>query len=131
MEEDALEDERVRQEVRLREFEQDFLELLILVHNTCLPRALVLPDSARVTPIFSYLRPRENLLQEAQSRTLLYSQGLADVIEDIMEINGVSETQAMSIFEKRMQRWQDNLQRNEGSKVAGIDEIGKQTGLGQ
>jgi len=131
---DALgqQDEYIRQEQRCQSLEQDLVELYAAVHNTCLPRALRLPDRPTVNVKYHYVKPRENGLQQMQALDLACARGLADSIEVIQEWDGVSEDEAEQLFEKRLKRHEERLQRMRAfgaeEKTAGTDKIAQQVG---
>lgn len=131
---DALgqQDEYIRQEQRCFSLESDLLQLYAAVHNTCLPRALRLPDEPSVLVKYHYVKPRENSLQQMQALDLACARGLADTIETIQEWEGVPEAEAEQLFEKRLKRHEERLQRMRelggDEKTAGTDRIAQQVG---
>lgn len=128
----AQEEERRRQEGRCQQFEQDFAQLVCDVHNTCLPRAMRMPDKPKLLTRFNYLQPRENSLQEMQSFDIACARGIDSSIEFIQRRESVSEKDAEQLFEKRLERHAAMLQRirdmGGDPQTAGLDRVAKQVG---
>lgn len=97
-------EERRRQELRCERLEQDLLDLIIDVHNAS-ATALKLTPGARVRMHYRYVRPRENVLQEAQSLAVLNSLGLWSSVEEVAKSEGVTHDEAIDLIEKRLTVW--------------------------
>lgn len=97
-------EERQRQEQRCARLEQDLVELVVDVHNAMLGRALVL-GQPKLKTRFRYTRTKENILQEAQARSILIQQGLWSQVEEVAEVEGISFEAAIELLELRLETW--------------------------
>ena len=118
----ALEQERLKQENRLRTLERGLVRLIARVHVLTQRSALTLEEPT-LDVSYVYPRPRENVLQEAQAIPLLASMGLLDLVDEIARNEKVGPEEAARRFEDRMQRQRDLFQ---GMKVPGVDKIQSQ-----
>lgn len=112
-------EERRRQEIRCEQLEQDRTDLLVDVHNLVLPRALKLAP-AKVSMRYRYVRSRENVLQEAQARSLLIQQGLWSVVEEVAEEEGLSFDGAIDLIEQRA-AWTQRFPATPTATTPGLD----------
>lgn len=121
----ALEQERLKQENRLRRLERSLVRLIARVHVLTQRSALTL-EEPRLEVDYVYPRTRENVLQEAQALPILMSMGLGDAVDEIIRNEHVSETEAERRWLARMQRWRDVVKSGGTLNVPGLDRISSQ-----
>lgn len=115
----ALEQERLRQENRLRALERSLVRLISRVH-VLTQRAALTIEEPTLDVSYVYPRPRENVLQEAQAIPLLASMGLIDLVDEIARNEKVGPEEALRRFDDRMKRKRDLF---DGMNVPGLDKI--------
>lgn len=120
----ALEQERLKQENRLRALERSLVRLIGRVHVLTQRAALTLEEPT-VDVTYVYPRTRENVLQEAQALPLLMANGLADAVEEIAANEKVSLEEAEGRWKARMERWRE-IVGSGALQTPGLDRIGKQ-----
>lgn len=120
----ALENERLKQENRLRALERSLARLISRVHVTTQKAALTL-EEPKLDIAYVYPRTRENVLQEAQALPILMSMGLADAVEDIAANEKVSLPEAEQRWVARLKRFREMV-KGGSLQVPGLDRIGNQ-----
>ncbi len=122
----ALEQERLKQENRLRKLERGLVRLIARVHVLTQRSALTL-EEPKLQIDYVYPRTRENVLQEAQALPLLMAMGLADAVDEIAANEKVGPKVAQERWEQRMLRWREMVA---GGVLGapGLDKIGGQLG---
>ncbi len=120
----ALEQERLKQENRLRKLERGLVRLIARVHVLTQRSALTL-EEPKLQIDYVYPRTRENVLQEAQALPLLMAMGLADAVDEIAANEKIGHEQAEQRWEKRMDRWREMVASGI-TGAPGLDKIGKQ-----
>lgn len=120
----ALEQERLRQENRLRALERGLVRLIARV-RVLTERSALTPEEPGVDVSYVYPRTRENVLQEAQALPLLMANGLVDAVEEIAANEKVDLVEAERRWTKRMERWREMVAAGALS-APGLDKIGSQ-----
>lgn len=120
----ALEQERLKQENRLRQLERSLTKLIARVHVLTQRSALTL-EEPRVDVSYVYPRMRENVLQEAQALPILMAMGLGDAVDEIVANEKVTEAEAERRWLKRMERWREMVSSGV-MQVPGLDKIANQ-----
>lgn len=120
----ALEQERLKQENRLRQLERSLARLIARVHVLTQRSALTL-EEPRVDVSYVYPRTRENVLQEAQALPILMAMGLGDAVDEIVANEKVTEVEAERRWLKRMARWREVV-KGGAMRVPGLDRISSQ-----
>lgn len=117
----ALEQERLKQENRLRQLERSLARLIARVHVLTQRAALTL-EEPRIDVSYVYPRTRENVLQEAQALPILMAMGLGDAVDEIVANEKVTEVEAERRWLKRMERWREVVAGG-AMQVPGLDRI--------